>query len=850
MSFIPPFSSGLKAIPVGHASFFHRHNLELKSNVTCPSKNVPSHQYIPIFSMQNNDATSFDDTSNPLNAQDQLHPDDIQSQLSLSLDRLASNIGSLPQPNSGLRSRASPPFEEDDEKDKEAPHFSREQLKQFNIEQNSSESWTFEQRALYSLFDDEAKQWEEPKHIPKSLLSEEQSDMSQYAELRKSQNNPRKINANEVKTTLGSIKRRRQKLATQRGEDAVKAVYSMPQDLNDNSSPIMAILSEIDRERIKNIISDSLAESRIIDFATERKSPRRCEITTAAEYHLNSMWGSPHVVRPNIAVLEAFKRVDNPPCPRCRTPTPFQELQNEKKICDNCYSFIYLQSPPGSIPGDPGNGQQFWSREEVEREEERTVSEATQVLLKMNANNMRTTSRNSATTESSNLSSSTLTGSKDHNSRIISGSREGKSGMNGQDGNSGGNKPRSSDGWNVAASDRSLRTVNPIRNLVQNIDVTPNPDKELIKLSVGDPTIYGNLKVSPHATNRFCEVIKSGLANGYSMSMGSEEARQAVANRYSSAHAPLSKEDVILASGTSGALEIAIGTIANEGDNVLLPQPGFPLFRTIAEGYGIECRYYRVNAEKNWEIELADLARLADDRTRAIVTNNPSNPCGSVYSLSHIEDVVMAASALRLPIIADEVYADMVFSDHIFTAMASVKSDVPILSVGGISKQFVVPGWRLGWVLMHDRGNVLKNGKMYKGMQQLTTRMLVPNTPAQAVLPTLLSSSNDAFRELMAELEGNAQFTMASLAECKGLQCVAAQGAMYTMAKVDVKALGLKDDMEFTKELLREEAVFVLPGQCFQAENFVRIVFAAPRAVLSEAYHRIRAFCARRTGGM
>jgi tyrosine aminotransferase len=402
--------------------------------------------------------------------------------------------------------------------------------------------------------------------------------------------------------------------------------------------------------------------------------------------------------------------------------------------------------------------------------------------------------------------------------------------------------------WNIRASDRSLRTINPIRQLVQGITGEPNPAKILIDLSVGDPTRYGNLRVGHDIVEKYCEVVRSGQNNGYTQSMGGLAAREAVARRYTLPKtAPLTAADIVLTSGVSGALELALGALANEGDNVLLPRPGFPLFKTMLDGFGVEARYYSVLPHQSWEVDVADLARIADSRTVAIVINNPSNPCGSVYSAEHIREIVDAASAMRLPIVADEVYADMVFSGHSFVPVASMSIDVPVLSVGGVSKQFVVPGWRAGWLMIHDRNNVLKAGGVRQGINQLSTRMLMTNAPVQAMLPHMLESGSASvtFKALMAELEVNAARTMEGLRDCVGVRCVAPQGSMYLMAEIDVKLLGFSDDLEFTKTLRSEESVFVLPGQCFLAPNYVRIVFCAPSDVLADATDRIKKFCAR-----
>lgn len=405
----------------------------------------------------------------------------------------------------------------------------------------------------------------------------------------------------------------------------------------------------------------------------------------------------------------------------------------------------------------------------------------------------------------------------------------------------------SGEGWNVKASDRSLRTINPIRQLVQGISGKPNPDKELIDLSVGDPTVYGNLRVGEDVIDKFCDVIRTGNNNGYTMSMGSLAARQAVADRYAlPSCAPLSADDVVLTSGVSGALELAIGSLANEGDNILLPRPGFPLFKTIFDCYGVKARYYELLPNSSWEVDIASLRAAADHRTAAIIINNPSNPCGSVYSADHIAAILSAAHDLRLPIIADEVYADIVFSPHTFHPLASLSTSVPILAVGGISKQTAVPGWRSGWLLIHDRAAIFAAANLRTGIRNLSTRMLTMNAPVQAVLPTILSARAraPAFVALLTTLQNNAAVLVDALAPCPGLTTVAPQGSMYLMAALDVAALGFDDDLAFTKALRAEESVFVLPGECFQAPNFVRIVFCAPAPVLQEAAARITRFCA------
>jgi tyrosine aminotransferase len=188
----------------------------------------------------------------------------------------------------------------------------------------------------------------------------------------------------------------------------------------------------------------------------------------------------------------------------------------------------------------------------------------------------------------------------------------------------------------IAPSKVSLRTKNPIRSIVDHLKSTPNPDKEFISLALGDPTVFGNFKLDSTCVQSLVHKLNSYQANGYPPSIGTEAARHALAQYYSTPEAPLVSKDIILASGCSDALNLCIGVLADEGQNILLPAPGFSLYETLASSKGIECRFYHLLPEKNWEADVDHLKSLIDKNTRAIVINNPSNPCGSVYTREHL----------------------------------------------------------------------------------------------------------------------------------------------------------------------------------------------------------------------
>ena len=373
--------------------------------------------------------------------------------------------------------------------------------------------------------------------------------------------------------------------------------------------------------------------------------------------------------------------------------------------------------------------------------------------------------------------------------------------------------------------------------------IEPNPAKKLIPLTIGDPTIHGNFIAPNHINYKISETLMNFQSNGYPHACGMKEARDSVARTHSTAQGCVSTEDVILTCGCSQAIDMSMTVLANPGvNNILVPRPGFSLYQTLCNSKGIEARYYSLDPNRQWECDLEEMDSLIDANTSAILVNNPSNPCGSNFSRKHIEDIIKVAEKHGVPIIADEIYEKMVFEDNVYTSFAEVSRNVPILHVGGIAKQFMVPGWRLGWIVVHDRHDQLS--EVRKGLMDLSTLTLGPSSLVQAVVPDLLENTNSAYYEQVTlQLLECARAIECGLAGIRGLHVVKPQGAMYIMVGLDLSELGVKDDVEFSSRLVSEESVFVLPGSVFQMPNYFRIVITSPPAVLAEACVRIRGFC-------
>lgn len=405
-------------------------------------------------------------------------------------------------------------------------------------------------------------------------------------------------------------------------------------------------------------------------------------------------------------------------------------------------------------------------------------------------------------------------------------------------------KRRQHKSWIVEASDIARNTFNPIRSIVDGMKLTPNPDKAMIALSIGDPTVFGNLKIPQEMEEAVIHSVKQHKFNGYGPSTGYESARKAVAEYVSTPTSTVEAKDIILTSGCSGALDLCITCLANPEQNILVPRPGFSIYKTLAESLGIHVRHYNLLPDKFWEVDLDHLESHIDDRTAAIIINNPSNPCGSVYSKEHLQEILALAEEYKVPIIADEIYEHFVFSGTEYYSLASLTSNVPVLSCSGLTKRFLVPGWRLGWIVIYDRHDIFQE-EIRQGLLSLSQRILGPNTMVQAATPDILTKTPQSFYDdTINFIESNAKLFHKRVSAIPGLKPVMPQGAMYMMIGVDMTHYPeYRDDVQFTEALVTEQSVFCLPAKCFDYPNFFRVVLTVPQDKLLESCDRIEEFC-------
>nr|AGT02631.1 tyrosine transaminase [Strigomonas oncopelti]AGU68005.1 tyrosine transaminase [Strigomonas oncopelti] len=420
--------------------------------------------------------------------------------------------------------------------------------------------------------------------------------------------------------------------------------------------------------------------------------------------------------------------------------------------------------------------------------------------------------------------------------------------------------------WNIAQSDLSARVINPIRHIADSTKPSAC-GKSCIKLSLGDPTLDGNLRPSEETVQAVLDAAQSHEHDGYGSVVGIPAARESVAAHWrdhfvtsDAARAHVTASNVVFSSGGSHAIAMSVAAVCNPGDNIIVPAPGFPTYDTAGNTYQAEIRRYHLDSHNGWEANLAELEGLVDERTKLVIMTNPSNPCGSNYSRKHVTDMVKLCERLRVPLLSDEIYAGIVYQyaenpNKDFVSVADVESDGVRLVLGGTAKLHTVPGWRVAWLLLIDPAKVA--GGYYKGLEAQATLVLGPNTLVQAALPGALQHTPKAhFERIVATLEAGAMQFYHAIKEravrttdgAPLLIPTLPQGAMYVMVEIALDhfdAAAVATDVQFYQKLNEEENVLVMPGSIFHADGFFRAVTTRPPEILAEAIDRIIAFCQR-----
>ncbi|CAN4104997.1 unnamed protein product [Withania somnifera] len=394
----------------------------------------------------------------------------------------------------------------------------------------------------------------------------------------------------------------------------------------------------------------------------------------------------------------------------------------------------------------------------------------------------------------------------------------------------------------VSASDLTVRGVlNKLRSCVDPVDTRP-----VIPLGHGDPSAFPCFRTAPIAEDAISNAVRSAKFNGYSSTVGILPARRAVAE-YLSQDLPykLSPDDIYLTVGCGQAIEVLFNAFARPNANILLPTPGFPYYEAWAGFNQIEMRHFKLLPEKDWEVDLNAVESLADENTVAMVIINPGNPCGNVFTEQHLKKVAEMARNLGILVISDEVYAHLTFGSTPFVPMGIFGSIAPVITLGSISKRWIVPGWRLGWLVMNDPNGILKEHGVIDSITGYLNISSDPATFIQGAIPQILQETkDDFFSKIVKMLREDADICYDRIKDIPCITCPSKpEGSMFVMVKLHLNLLeDIKDDLDFCAKLAKEESLIILPGVAVGLKNWLRITFACESSYLEDGFQRLNAF--------
>jgi alanine-synthesizing transaminase len=358
----------------------------------------------------------------------------------------------------------------------------------------------------------------------------------------------------------------------------------------------------------------------------------------------------------------------------------------------------------------------------------------------------------------------------------------------------------------------------------------------MLYLNIGDPNPFGF-----EPPKALIEAVKAAMdrnLNGYAPSDGIPEALDAI-GKEADRKSVVSRVYTWIGSGCSEVIDMALTALVDRGESVLTPSPGYPLYTALLSRLEAVNQPYALDEASGWQPDLEDIRSKITEKTRAIVVINPNNPTGSVARREILAGIVALAKEHNLLVIADEIYDRLVLSDSEHVALGSLDPNASVLTLGGLSKNWIVPGFRIGWGILSGVSEKLAAYK--NAIQQLGRARLSANHPEQYGIAPALLGDQSHLTTICKELRERTALASRILNSTSTIRCVEPEGAFYAFPRL----LHAKDDSRFCSDLMEATGVVVVPGSGFgQAANtqHFRVVLLPDRAQLTEALETVVSF--------
>ena len=393
----------------------------------------------------------------------------------------------------------------------------------------------------------------------------------------------------------------------------------------------------------------------------------------------------------------------------------------------------------------------------------------------------------------------------------------------------------------VPVSSRAANIEYAIRDVVVPATELEAAGHEIIKLNIGDPIAYPGLPTPPHMVDAYVEALKSGK-NGYSPSYGLPALREAIAEDEQRKGWNATPDDIYVCHGVTEALQLIFAAVLEDGSKVLAPGPHYPPYMAYPQMYGATTVEYQLHQSDGWKPDFDDIASKMDDDVRLLVLINPNNPCGSVCGAEDVDALLDIARAYpNCIVVADEIYDGLDFTGR-QVSVASRSPDVPVIALNGVSKVYYAPGWRIGYMALHD-----PNGRLTlvrDGLERLLRSRLCASTPAQMGYLAGLTGDRQWMDGYANRVMEQRDHCLKRIAEIEGLEVEQPGGAFYMFIRLTDERWA-KDDKSFVLHLLHEEHVLLVHGSGFSPElgkGHVRLVYLADVNVLDDVFDRIERF--------
>ena len=413
--------------------------------------------------------------------------------------------------------------------------------------------------------------------------------------------------------------------------------------------------------------------------------------------------------------------------------------------------------------------------------------------------------------------------------------------------NSNKNKSKSSIGGNgmrtFGKSSKLNNVLYDVRGpVVEEANRMEEAGMEILKLNIGNPAPFGF-----RAPEEMILDMRQQLpeCEGYSASRGLFSARKAIMQYAQLKNIPnVTINDIYTGNGVSELINLCMQALLDEGDEILIPSPDYPLWTATATLAGGKVVHYLCDEQADWYPDIDDIRKKITDRTKAIVIINPNNPTGALYPKEVLEDIVKVARENQLMIFSDEIYDRLVMDDGEHVSIASLAPDLFCVTFSGLSKSHMIAGYRIGWMVLSGNKDIARD--YMEGINMLSNMRLCSNVPAQSIVQTALGGYQSVKDYIVpgGRIYEQRECVYKMLNEIDGISVVKPKAAFYAFPRIDIKKFNITDDEKCALDFLREKKVLIVHGGGFnwQQPDHFRIVYLPRIEVLEESLTKLGEF--------